>query len=185
MLFSVNSLNKIENLQKRALRFILSDFESFYDALLWLSGGCAINVRLKRNLCVEMYKILNDLNHSFMREIFETPKTKRAVREKYKISLEIPRVNQASFGTEILRFYGPKNGNSLPYHIKSVENLLCFKMSSKMSPKAKMVHFLVVKTAGSSTLLNDFKYFKKQFIKIMCGLFAIPFGEDSSCTETC
>ena len=127
MLSSVKSLNKIENLQKRALRFMLSDYESSYDELLRLSGSCAINVRLKRNLCVEIYKTLNDLNPSFMREIFETRKTKRAVRERYKINLEIPRVNQASFGTKSLRFYGPKIWNSLPYHIKSAENLLCFK----------------------------------------------------------
>ena len=69
MLSSVKSLNKIENLQKRAIRFTLSDYESSYDELLRLSGSCAINVRLKRNLCVEIYKTLNDLNPSFMREI--------------------------------------------------------------------------------------------------------------------
>ena len=128
MLSSITSLNKIGNLQKRALKLMLSDYESSYDELLRLPGSCAINLRLKRNLCVEIYKTLNDLNPSFMREIFETCKTKRAVRERYKINLEIPRVNnQTSFGNKILRFYGPKIWNSLPYHIKSAENLLCFK----------------------------------------------------------
>ena len=127
MLSSVKSLNKTENLQKRALRFILSDYESSYDELLRLSGNCAINVRLKKNICIEIYKTLNDLNPSFMREISGTRKTKRAVREKYKINLEIPRVNQASFGTKSLRFYGLKIWSSLPYHIKSAKNLLCFK----------------------------------------------------------
>ena len=127
MLSSVKSLNKIENLQKRALRFMISDYEKSYDELLRLSGSCAINVRLKTNLCAEIYKILSDLNPSSMREIFETCKTKRAVRERYKINLEIPIVNQASFGTKSLRFYGTKIWNSLPYHIKSAENLLGFK----------------------------------------------------------
>ena len=127
MLSSAKSLNKTENLQKRALRFMLSDYERCYDELLRLSGSCAINVRLKRNLCVEIYKTLNNLNPTFMREIFETRKTKRAVRERYKINLEIPRVNEASFGTKSLIFYGPKIWNSLPHHIKSAENLLCFK----------------------------------------------------------
>ena len=127
ILSSVKSLNKIENLQKRALRFVLSDYESSYDELLRLCGSCAINVRLKRNLCVEIYKTLNDLNPSLMREIFETRKTKTAVCERYKINLEIPRVNQASFGTKSLRFYGPRIWDSLPYHIKSAENLSCFK----------------------------------------------------------
>ena len=127
ILSSVKSLNKIENLQKRALRFVLSDYESSYDELLRLCGSCAINVRLKRNLCVEIYKTLNDLNPSLMREIFETLKTKTAVCERYKINLEIPRVNQASFVTKSLRFYGPRIWDSLPYHIKSAENLSCFK----------------------------------------------------------
>ena len=95
-LSSVKSLNKIEKLQKRALRFRLSDFESSYDELLWLPSSCAINVRLKRNLYEEIYKTLDDLNPSFMRKIFEIHKTKRAVRQTYKINLEIPRVNQAS-----------------------------------------------------------------------------------------
>ena len=66
MLSSAKSLNKTENLQKRALRFMLSDYERCYDELLRLSGSCAINVRLKRNLCVEIYKSLNDLKPSFM-----------------------------------------------------------------------------------------------------------------------
>ena len=123
MLSSVKSLNKIENLQKRAFTFMISDYENSYDELLRLSGSCAINLRL----CVEIYKFLNDLNPSFMWKIFVTRKTKRAVRERYRTYLEIPRVNHASFGTKSLRFYGPKIWNSLPYHIKSAENLLCFK----------------------------------------------------------
>ena len=86
ILSSVRSLNKIENLQKRALKFMLSDCESSYDELLWLPSSSAINVRLKRNLCVEIYKTLNDLNPSFMQEIFEIHKTKRAVRQTYKIN---------------------------------------------------------------------------------------------------
>ena len=102
MLSSVKSLNKIENLQKRALRFMLSDHESSYDELFRLSGSCATNVRLKRNLCAEIYNTLNDLNPSFMRETFETGKTKRAVHKSYKINLEISSVNQASFGTKSL-----------------------------------------------------------------------------------
>ena len=148
MLPSVKSLNKIENIQKRALRSMLSDYENSYDELLRLSDSCPINVR---NLCVEIYKTLNDLKPRFMREIFETRKTKRAVCERYKINLEIPRVNQVSFCTKILEFYGPKIWNSLSYPIKPVENLLCYYVL-KMSSKAGMVHFLVLKSAGRSTL---------------------------------
>ena len=124
MVSSVKSLNKRENLQKRALRFILSG--NSYEELWRVSSSCAINVRLTRNLCVEIYKTLLDLNSSLMREIFENFKTKRAIRERHKINLETPRLSQTSFGTKSLRFYGPKIWNSLPYHIKSAKKLLCF-----------------------------------------------------------
>ena len=56
------------------------DYESSYDELFKLPGSSAIYVRLKRNLCVEIYITLNDLNPRFMWETFETRKTKRAVR---------------------------------------------------------------------------------------------------------
>ena len=81
---------------------MLSDYESSCDKLLRLSGSCAINVRLKRNLCLEIYKTFNDLNRSFIREIFETRKTKKAIRNRYEINLEIPKLNQASFLTKSL-----------------------------------------------------------------------------------
>ena len=56
MLSSVKSLNEIENLQKRALRFMLSDYESSYDELLSLSGSCAINVRRPAKLKQQFVK---------------------------------------------------------------------------------------------------------------------------------
>ena len=52
MLPCVKSLNKMENLQKRAVRFMLSDYERSYDEPLRLSGSCAINVRLKKEIFV-------------------------------------------------------------------------------------------------------------------------------------
>ena len=89
MLPSVKSLNKIGNLQKGEPRFMLSDYDKSYDELSSLAGSCKINVRLRKSLWVEIYKFRNDLYPSFMREIFETHKAKRTVRERYKINLEI------------------------------------------------------------------------------------------------
>ena len=47
----------------------------------------------------------------------------RQTREKYKLKLQIPKPNQATFGTRSLRSYGPKIWNALPYHIKTLDNL--------------------------------------------------------------
>ena len=70
MFSSAKSLNKIESLQKRALRYLYSDYESPYDRLLAKSGKVTMKASRLRSLCVEIYKSINAINPSFMNEIF-------------------------------------------------------------------------------------------------------------------
>ena len=86
-----------------------------------------MNVKRRRFLCAEIYKTINNLNPSFMEQIFELRETNRNVREKYRLNLNIPNYNQVTFGKKSLRIFGPKIWNSLPYHIKSSKNLETFK----------------------------------------------------------
>ena len=124
---SAQSLNIIENLQKRALRFFLNDYDSTYEDLLEKSGYPNMNLRRQRTLRIEIYKTLDKLNPDYMNDIFKLRNTDRVTREKYKLNLEIPKPNQATFGTRSLRRYGPKIWNALPYHIKTSDNLNSFK----------------------------------------------------------
>ena len=62
-----------------------------------------------------------------MNEIFKLRKTSRAVCSNYKLNLDVPTINQFSFGDKSLRSYGSKIWNSLPFHKKSSENLEAFK----------------------------------------------------------
>ena len=62
-----------------------------------------------------------------MNEIFKRRKTSRAVRSNCRLNLDMPTSNQVSFCDKSLRCYGPKIWNSLPFHIKSSENLEAFK----------------------------------------------------------
>ena len=48
---SGKSLKKVENLQKRALRFLQNDYHSSYETLLHKSGKATENVRNLTNLC--------------------------------------------------------------------------------------------------------------------------------------
>ena len=52
---------------------------------------------------------------------------KRLLREQYKLNLETPEWNQVTFGEKSLKVYKPKVWNSLPFHIKTSENLIQFK----------------------------------------------------------
>ena len=142
MFSSSQSVNKIENLQKRALRFLYDDFEASYEDLLSKGGKSKMNVRRLRTLCVEIYKTLNDLNPSFMNNIFKLKINSREVRDKYKLNLDIPKWNQRTFGYKSLKVLGPKIWNNLPYHVKSSENLDTFKnlLKTGMEPCVKVIY---------------------------------------------
>ena len=101
-------------MQKQALRFLHDDFEASYKDLLSKGGKSKINVRILRTLCVEIYKILNDLNSSFMNNIFKLKINGREFRDKYMLSLYIPKWNQRTFGYKSLKVLGPKLWNNLP-----------------------------------------------------------------------
>ena len=68
-----------------------------------------------------------------MNDILKHRNTDRLTREKYKRNLEIPKLNQATFGTRTLKTYGPKIWNALPYHINTSDNLNSFKTIIKCS----------------------------------------------------
>ena len=91
-----------------------------------------MNVKRLRFLCVEIYKTINNLNPSFMKQIFESRETNRNVHEKYRLNFNIPNYNQIIFGKKSLRIFVPKIWNSLPYHIKSSKNLETFETVIKI-----------------------------------------------------
>ena len=90
MLASAKSITKIENLHKRALTFIFDDNSNSTVRILEKSGKYFMDVKRKDKLCIEIYKILSNLNHSFMNKIFELRLWPRPVREKYKLNFSIP-----------------------------------------------------------------------------------------------
>ena len=117
MFSSAKSLNKVESLQKRALRFLYEDYVSSYEELLQKAGKEAMKVNRLRSLCIEICKLINNINPTYINEIFKLRKISRAVRSNYKLNLDVPTINQVSFGGKSLRYYGPKIWNSLSFHI--------------------------------------------------------------------
>ena len=62
-----------------------------------------------------------------MNEIFELGKTSRAVQNQYKLNLEVPIINQVTFGAKSIRYLGLKIWNSLSFYVKSSKSLATFK----------------------------------------------------------
>ncbi len=70
MLCSKGSLDKLEKKNERALRLVYSDCASSYEMLLAKSNETTIHVQTIRLLAFEIYKTLNNLNPSFMKDYF-------------------------------------------------------------------------------------------------------------------
>ena len=85
MFSSAKSSNRIENVQKRALRFSLYDYKSTYEQLLNKAGRSSMSIN-RLTLCVEICKTLNELNPSFIKNIFTVKETDRLTREQYKLN---------------------------------------------------------------------------------------------------
>ena len=103
----------------------------FMKVLIEKAGKVKVSVNSLRNLCVEIYKTINKLNPEFMNNIFKVKENKRLVREQYKLNLETHEWNQVTFGARSLKVYGSKVWNSLPFQIKTSENLIQFKSLMK------------------------------------------------------
>ena len=55
-----------------------------------------------RSLCIEIYKSINNINPTYMNEIFKLRKTSRAVRSNYKLNLEVPILIKLVLGIRVL-----------------------------------------------------------------------------------
>ena len=82
---SKNSQNKIENIRKRALGFLLNDYESDYKTLLKNCNTFATDIRRLRTLALETFETLNDLNPASMKNIF----SKQEVPKRWKNDFEM------------------------------------------------------------------------------------------------
>ena len=92
---SCESIRKIEKIQNRCFRIILTDYESDYETLLRNSNKLTMKIRRLRNLAVEVFKTLNEINSPYMKNIF-TPKESAKVRQN---NIIVKRINTSRFGS--------------------------------------------------------------------------------------
>ena len=73
--FDCKILKQNLKLQKRGLRFLLNEYEPTYEPLLHKAGRSSMSINRLRTLCVEIYKTLNELNPSFIKNISTVKET--------------------------------------------------------------------------------------------------------------
>ena len=120
---SCQSSNKIEQIQKRCLKLLLNDNVSDYKDLLQVSCKPTMAIKRLRVLAIEIYKTLNDLNPSFMKEIFSF----KNYSKLHPNNIAVKHHNTAKYGDKSLNTLGPKIWNSLPENIKAESSYKHFK----------------------------------------------------------
>ena len=88
-----------------------------------MSNKPSIEIKKLRILATEVFKTLNDLNPSFMKEVF----TQNSIRDDTRLKLLVKTQRTKRYGTDSLRSLGPKIWNNLPTEIRGAENLSTFK----------------------------------------------------------
>ena len=108
---SSKSLQKLERIQERALRFLYNDHKSSYDDLLIRSRKCTMQVARQRTLCIEIFKTIKNFNPPFMQSIFSSSTSKHPSRNRNNLNHFRP--NQVTFGSKSLKAISPQIWNSL------------------------------------------------------------------------
>ena len=120
--------NKINRLHERALRIAYGNDSSSFQELLNLDNSMTVHHRNLHRLATEMYKIKNNLSIPVQDIIKEHVNTHDLRNNR---SWELPKVRTIHYGTETIRFLGPKTWESIPINIRESKSLLEFKAKLK------------------------------------------------------
>ena len=125
---SCKALRKIENIHKRCLRMIHNDYDSDHEALLKISGTFTMQIKRIKQLAIEIFKTVNNLNPDFMKNIF----TSRQNAQVRPHDLCTRSHKTVTYGDKSFKILGPKIWNALPTEIKYETSLSKFKEYVKL-----------------------------------------------------
>ena len=128
---------KMEKIQERALRFLFNDKKSSYSDLLEKADMDMLQFRRLKTIACEVFKSVNDLNPSFMKDMFIKKEISYNFRDKDKLIL--PSFKKIRYGKATFSYYGAHLWNLMPVDIKQSMSLNKFKemLKSWEGPKCK------------------------------------------------
>ena len=112
---SNESMRKIERIQERSLRLLYNDYDSDYNSLLHKAEVSKMEIKRLRTLVIEAFKTLNDLNPTYMKEIF----VKNNQYSNYSNNINTHIHSGVTYGEKSLSYLAPKIWNSLPEYYKA------------------------------------------------------------------
>ena len=122
---SRESIDKIDKIQERALRFVLKDHISDYKNLLLKSGFDSFRIYAIKCLMIELFIILEGITPNYLSDFFVKADTPYDTRDKNKLIQPLKRTT--TYGLRSFQYYGAHVWNMLPINIKTAHSLHEFK----------------------------------------------------------
>ena len=120
------SNNLINSIHERALRIAYNDQSSSFTELLQQDKSTTIHQLNIQKLLMEIYKTINGMNPTFMKEIFCTRESSHNLRTSH---FELIRPNTNKYGTDTITFKGSSIWNSLPKDAKNCISVPSFQQT--------------------------------------------------------
>ena len=117
--------NRLECIQKRALRFVYSDYTSSYQDLLAKANTCTLATTRKRKILQEVYKIVHNICPPYLCDLFTLKTSTRSSRAQF--SVVQPRRRTTKYGINSISYTGAKMWNSLSNNVRLASSLQEFK----------------------------------------------------------
>ena len=118
------SNNLINKIHERALRIAYNDYVSSFDSLLGKDQSVTFHQRNIQSLCLEIYKTTQNINPSFMKEVFAIKNQTYNTRKQY---LLYPNPHTVAYGLNTFGYRGSLIWSSLPKEIQNTNDISEFK----------------------------------------------------------
>ena len=116
--------DKLEKLNKRALRLIFNDNANTYTTLLDIANMPSLHDRRVQDMCILIYKVIHGTTPTPLPTLLTLRSKSRNLRGK--LILVQPRVITTKYGLNTFRYYGPKIWNSLNDDLRTSPTLKKF-----------------------------------------------------------
>ena len=118
-------MEKMENTNKRALRYVVNDNDADYNDICRNEKLLNIHRRCIKTVAIQMYKIKNQMVPAYVQELFTIRESKYDIRDNDLFN--IPRFKTVGYGKKSFRYFGAKLWANIPKEIKDKPSLTCFK----------------------------------------------------------
>ena len=119
------NLDKLEKTNKRALRYVINNYDAEYDDICNDQKVLNIHRRCIKTVAIQMYKIKQQKVPTYVQELFSIRESYYNIRDNDLF--EIPCFKTVKYGKKSFRYFGAKLWANIPKEIKSKPSLTCFK----------------------------------------------------------